>query len=64
MKLRIEILNAAAVPVQTEEFELNETAQDVVTTVNTMITGSVRVTAVLEKYIANNGIPAGAVPRG
>lgn len=63
MKLRIEILNAAAVPMQTEEFELNEHAQDVVTTVNSMVTGNLRVTAVIEKRIIMHAIPPGMVPR-
>lgn len=63
MKLRIEVISCAGYAVQTEEFELNADALDVITTVNTMVTGQIKVTAITETPVVGQNLSAGLIPR-
>lgn len=63
MKLRVEVMAANGVAQQTEEFELSDTARDVLSTVNTMLTGRVVVTCIAEYRIASTEVRAGQIPR-
>jgi hypothetical protein len=64
MKLRVAIIMVNGAPAQVEEFDLNRDAVDVLTSVNSQITGKIELTAVVECPIIVNNLHAGIVPRG
>lgn len=63
MKLRVEVVTCSGYPVQTEEFELNPDAVDVITTVSIQIAGQIRVTAVTETPVIGHNLPPGLFQR-
>jgi hypothetical protein len=63
VKLRVEVISCAGVVEQAEEFELNEQAEDTITSVNSMTLGQVRATVVAEYPVCIWNLTAGMVPR-
>jgi hypothetical protein len=63
VKLRVEVLTNVMGVAQCVEFELNDIAVDVLTSVNAQISGSVRVTFVHERILYDKQIPTGFLPR-